>query len=101
MRRCSLAPASFLYIHVYFTLYGFNALLIHQFRRGCRFSRQCTDAIISYSRHALEASSALGLMVGCLSPSMEVANLAGPALIVVSLMLSGVRTNNRICKAAL
>lgn len=36
------------------------------------------------------ASAALGLMVGCLSPSTEVANLAGPAIIVVFLMLSGV-----------
>eukprot|EP00752_Nemacystus_decipiens_P005654 g5117.t1 len=39
------------------------------------------------------ASSALGLMVGCVSPSMEAANLTGPALMIVSLMLSGVHDN--------
>ncbi|CAM9468595.1 unnamed protein product [Discosporangium mesarthrocarpum] len=40
-----------------------------------------------------QASSALGLMVGCLSPSSEVANLLGPAIIVVFLMLGGVHSD--------
>ncbi|CAN0133979.1 unnamed protein product, partial [Hapterophycus canaliculatus] len=49
-------------------------------RKSTRFLFSC----------ALEtASSALGLMVGCLSPSMEAANLIGPSLVVVSLLLSG------------
>lgn len=32
----------------------------------------------------------MGLMVGCVSPSMEAANLTGPAVMIISLMLSGV-----------
>lgn len=38
------------------------------------------------------ANSALGLMIGCLSPSQDVANILGPALIIVFLLMSGINT---------
>ncbi|CAM9226513.1 unnamed protein product [Chrysoparadoxa australica] len=40
-----------------------------------------------------QSASALGLMVGCLSPSMEVANLLGPAIVIVFLLLGGVHND--------
>lgn len=39
-----------------------------------------------------QASNALGLMVGCLSPSADIATMLGPAINVVFLMLCGVHS---------
>mmetsp|Transcript_30046 Transcript_30046/g.39535 ORF Transcript_30046/g.39535 Transcript_30046/m.39535 type:complete len:673 (+) Transcript_30046:65-2083(+) len=47
-------------------------------------------SLIVLSSHA---NSALGLMIGCLSPSQDAANIVGPMAIVIFLLLSGVNSD--------
>ncbi|CAM9634686.1 unnamed protein product [Ectocarpus fasciculatus] len=81
-------PTDAVFPVIFGTVVYFMAGLNSPLGGGLKLTRYLTTLLLQ-----AHASSAVGLMVGCLSPSMEVANLLGPAVMVISLMLSGVHDN--------
>ncbi|CAM9589960.1 unnamed protein product [Ectocarpus sp. 4 AP-2014] len=78
-------PTDAVFPFIFGTVVYFMAGLNSPLGGGLKLTRYLATLLLQ-----AHASSAVGLMVGCLSPSMEAANLLGPAVMIISLMLSGV-----------
>ncbi|CAM9708464.1 unnamed protein product, partial [Ectocarpus sp. 13 AM-2016] len=81
-------PTDTVFPFIFGTVVYFMAGLNSPLGGGLKLTRYLATLLLQ-----AHASSAVGLMVGCLSPSMEAANLLGPAVMIISLMLSGVHDN--------